>query len=55
VYAITDQPKKVEAAVKKHNKKCAVIKTKARNKGAEISKSGLRRVTKSGLRRGHNR
>jgi beta-ribofuranosylaminobenzene 5'-phosphate synthase len=36
VYAITDQPKKVEAAVKSYDKNCTVIKTKARNKGAEI-------------------
>lgn len=36
VYAITDQPKKVEAAAKSYDKSCTVIKTKARNKGAEI-------------------
>jgi beta-ribofuranosylaminobenzene 5'-phosphate synthase len=36
VYAITDQPRKVEAAVKSYDKDCIVIKTKARNKGAEI-------------------
>jgi beta-ribofuranosylaminobenzene 5'-phosphate synthase len=36
VYAITDQPKKVEAAAKSYDKNCTVIKTKARNKGAEI-------------------
>jgi beta-ribofuranosylaminobenzene 5'-phosphate synthase len=36
VYAITDQPKKVEAAARSFDKNCTVIKTKARNKGAEI-------------------
>lgn len=36
VYAITDQPGKVEAAVKSYDKNCTVIRTKARNKGAEI-------------------
>jgi beta-ribofuranosylaminobenzene 5'-phosphate synthase len=36
VYAITDQPGKVEAAAKSYDKDCIVIRTKARNKGAEI-------------------
>jgi beta-ribofuranosylaminobenzene 5'-phosphate synthase len=36
VYAVTDQPEKVEAAAKSYDKNCTVIKTKARNKGAEI-------------------
>jgi beta-ribofuranosylaminobenzene 5'-phosphate synthase len=36
VYAITDQPAKVEAAAKSYDKNCTVIRTKARNKGAEI-------------------
>jgi beta-ribofuranosylaminobenzene 5'-phosphate synthase len=36
VYAITDQPARVEAAAKSYDKDCTVIRTKARNKGAEI-------------------
>jgi beta-ribofuranosylaminobenzene 5'-phosphate synthase len=36
VYAITDQPAKVEAAAKSYDKDCYVIRTKARNVGAEI-------------------
>jgi beta-ribofuranosylaminobenzene 5'-phosphate synthase len=36
VYAITDQPAKVEAAAKSYDRDCTVIRTKARNKGAEI-------------------
>ena len=36
VYAVTDQPKKVEAAVHSYDKNCTVIMTRARNKGAEI-------------------
>ncbi len=37
VYAITDSPDKVASAVKRSHHECAIIKTKARNKGAEIS------------------
>ena len=36
VYAITDQPRKVEAAAKSFDKECVVIRTRARNKGADI-------------------
>ncbi len=38
VYAITDQPGKVEAAVKSYDRNCTVIRTKARNKGAVITR-----------------
>lgn len=38
VYAITDQPRKVEAAAKSFDKDCVVITTRARNKGAEIQR-----------------
>jgi predicted sugar kinase len=38
VYAITDQPARVEAAAKSYDKDCTVIRTKARNKGAEIER-----------------
>ncbi len=37
VYAITDSPNKVASAVKRSHHECAIIKTKARNKGAEIT------------------
>jgi beta-ribofuranosylaminobenzene 5'-phosphate synthase len=36
VYAITDQPGKVEAAARSYDKECIVIRTKARNKSADI-------------------
>lgn len=36
VYAVTDQPRKVEAAAKSYDKDCIVIRTRARNKNAEI-------------------
>ncbi|HMK47523.1 MAG TPA: beta-ribofuranosylaminobenzene 5'-phosphate synthase [Methanocella sp.] len=36
MYAITDKPAKVEAAAKKLVKNCAIIRTHARNSGAEI-------------------
>jgi beta-ribofuranosylaminobenzene 5'-phosphate synthase len=35
-YAITEAPDKVVSAVKRYRPECTVIKTKARNKGAEI-------------------
>lgn len=37
VYAITDQPSKVEAEAKRLIKNCTVIKTRARNQGAEVT------------------
>ena len=37
VYAITDSPDRVVSAVKDSHPECAIIKTKARNKGADIS------------------
>ncbi|CAJ35349.1 beta-ribofuranosylaminobenzene 5'-phosphate synthase [Methanocella arvoryzae] len=37
IYAITDQPSKVEAEAKRLVKNCTVIKTRARNLGAEIT------------------
>jgi beta-ribofuranosylaminobenzene 5'-phosphate synthase len=37
VYAITDSPNKVMTAIKHHRPECVVIKTKARNRGAEIT------------------
>ncbi len=37
VYAITDQPSKIEAEAKRLVKNCTVIKTRARNLGAEIT------------------
>jgi beta-ribofuranosylaminobenzene 5'-phosphate synthase len=37
VYAITDQPRKAEAAAKSFDRNCTVIRTRARNRGAEIS------------------
>lgn len=36
VYAITDSPDKVISAIKRYRPECTVIKTKARNTGAEI-------------------
>jgi beta-ribofuranosylaminobenzene 5'-phosphate synthase len=36
VYAITDAPGRVEDAIKRHCPDCAVIRTRARNQGAEI-------------------
>ncbi|OPY30179.1 MAG: Beta-ribofuranosylaminobenzene 5'-phosphate synthase [Methanocella sp. PtaU1.Bin125] len=38
VYAITDQPRKVEAAAKSFDKNCIVITTRARNRGADIQR-----------------
>jgi len=37
VYAITDEPEKAIAAVKRQRPECMVIKTRARNRGAEIT------------------
>lgn len=37
VYAITDAPQKVEAAVKSYMPDCTLIRTKAKNTGAEIT------------------
>lgn len=37
VYAITDSPNKVVSAVQRYHPECAIIRTKARNAGAEIT------------------
>lgn len=38
VFAITDSPKKLESSIKKYMPECTVIRTRAKNSGAEITR-----------------